>query len=107
MGGIETFQAWVKKPRNFSKVDIVSVEELLPLKGMVKDALTIGQKEMPDCRGIKCIRFEPHLIYDLGARAAAELPPRAERQADSDIDSTPRDQWVLLPNHRIVLLTWI
>jgi chromosome segregation ATPase len=42
MGGIETFRAWVKKPRNFSKVDTVSVEELLPLKGMAEDALTIG-----------------------------------------------------------------
>jgi hypothetical protein len=79
MGGIETFRAWVKKLRNFSKVDTVSIEELLPLKGMAKDALTIGQKEMPNCRGIKRIRFEPYLIYDPGARAVAKLPPRAER----------------------------
>ena len=30
MGGIKTFRAWVRKPKNFSKVDTISVGELLP-----------------------------------------------------------------------------
>ena len=87
MGGIKTFRAWVKKPKNFSKVDKVSVEELLPLKGIAKDALSIGQEEMPDCKGIKRMGFEPYLIYDPEAQAAAELSPRIECQADSNVDS--------------------
>jgi hypothetical protein len=69
------------------KVDTISVEELLPLKGITEDALAIGQEEMPDCRGIKRMGFVPHLVYDPEARAVAKLPPRAEHQADSDIDS--------------------
>jgi hypothetical protein len=88
MGGIETFWAWVKKPENYLKVDTVSIEALLPLKGIAEDALAIGQEEMPDCRGIKRMGFEPHLLYDPEARAAARLSPRAERQVDSDVDST-------------------
>jgi hypothetical protein len=87
MGGIETFQAFVRKPENFLKEDTVYVEELLPLKGIAEDALAIGQEEMPDCRGIKHMGFEPHLLYDPEARAAARLSPRVERQADSDVDS--------------------
>ena len=88
MGGIETFWAWVKKPENFSKVDKVFVEELLPLKGIAEDALSIEQEEMPNCKGIKRMGFKPHLIYDLEAQAVAWLSPRIERQADSDVDST-------------------
>jgi hypothetical protein len=61
--GIETFRAWVRKPRNFSKVETVSGEALLPSKDIVEDAQTIGQEEMPDCRGIKYTRFKPYLIY--------------------------------------------
>jgi hypothetical protein len=69
-------------------VDKVSVEELLPLKGIAEDALSIGQEEMPDCKGIKCMGFDPHLIYDSEAQAVAQLSPRAEHQANSDVDST-------------------
>jgi hypothetical protein len=84
-------------------VDTVSVEELLPLKGIAEDALAIRQEEMPDCRGIKRMGFEPHLIYNPEAQAAVELPLRAERQADSDIDSTgsvgsSAESWDHVPN---------
>ena len=88
MGGIETFRAWVKKPGNLSMVDKVSIEELLPLKGIAEDALSIGQDEMPDCKGFKHMGFESHLIYDPEAQAAAELSPWIERQAYLDVDST-------------------
>jgi hypothetical protein len=84
---LKPFEAWVRKPGNFLKVDTVYVEELLPLKGIAEDALAIGQEEMPDCRGIKHMGFEPHLLYDPEARAAARLSPRVERQADLDVDS--------------------
>ena len=59
----------------------------MPLKGIAEDALSIGQEEMPNCRGIKRMGFELHLIYDPEARATAEFSPRVECQADSDIDS--------------------
>jgi hypothetical protein len=42
---------------------------------------------MPDSRGNKRMGFEPYLLYDPEVRAAARLSPRAERQADLDIDS--------------------
>jgi hypothetical protein len=88
IGGIETLRVWVQKPGNFSRVDKVAVKELLPPKRIVEDVLLIGQKEMPDCRGIRCMGFDPHLIYNSKARAAAGLSPRAERRVDSDVDST-------------------
>jgi hypothetical protein len=64
MEGIETLPTWVQKPENFPKVDKVAVEELLPPKGVVDNLLSIGQEEMPDCRGIKHMGFDPHLLYD-------------------------------------------
>jgi hypothetical protein len=88
LGGIETFQAWVRKPINFSKVETVSIEELLPSKGLVDDAQTIGQEEMPNYKGIKYMGFKPHLINDPKAQAEAKLPPKVECKEDSDIDST-------------------
>jgi hypothetical protein len=88
IGGIETLWAWVRKPENYLKVDTVSVEQLLPLKGIAEDALAIGQEEMPDCRGSKCMGLEPHLLYDPDARVAVRLPPRIERHVHSGVDST-------------------
>jgi hypothetical protein len=88
MEGIETLRAWVQKPGNFPRVDKVAIEELLPLKRIVENMLSIGQEEMPDCRGIRRMGFDPHLIYNHEARAAAKLSPRIERRVDSDIDST-------------------
>ena len=41
MGGIETFWAWVRKIGNFSKVETIYAEELLPLKDFTEDAQTI------------------------------------------------------------------
>lgn len=35
--GIETFQAWVRKLENFSMVETILVEELLPLKEIAED----------------------------------------------------------------------
>jgi hypothetical protein len=52
MEGIETLRAWVQKPNNFSRVDKVAVEELLPPKRVAENVLFIRQKEIPDCRGI-------------------------------------------------------
>jgi hypothetical protein len=40
-------------------VDAVSVEELLPPNRIVENMLLIGQEEMPDCRGIKDMGFNP------------------------------------------------
>jgi hypothetical protein len=88
MEGIETLRAWVQKPGNFSRVDKVALEELLPPKRIVENMLFIRQEEMPDCRGTRCMGFDPHLIYNHEARAAAKLSPRIECQVDSDIDST-------------------
>jgi hypothetical protein len=88
MGGIETLRAWIRKLGNFSKVETISAKELLPLKGIVEDEESIGQKEMLDCRGIKHMGFQPHLIYDPEARAKTKLSPRAKHQVDLDIDST-------------------
>ena len=103
MRGIETFRAWVRKPGNFSKVSTISIEELLPLKGIAEDAETIGQKKMPDCRGIKHMGFEPYLIYNLEARAEVKLPPRVEHPVDLDIESTGSmgssvESWDCVPN---------
>jgi hypothetical protein len=83
-------------------VDTISTEEL-PLRGIAEDMLTIGQKEMPDCKGIKRMGFELHLIYDPEAQAATELPPRAEHQVDSDINSmgsvgSSIESWDRVPN---------
>ena len=88
LGGIETFRAWVRKPKNFSKVETIYAKELLPSKEIAKDAQTIEEEEMLDCRGIKYVGFKPHLIYNPKARAEPKLPPRAKRKADSDVDST-------------------
>ena len=86
--GIETFRAWVRKPRNFSKVETISTEELLPFKGIAKDVQTIGQEEMPDCKGIKYMGFKPHMIFGPKAWVEAKLPPKAKRKEDSNINST-------------------
>jgi hypothetical protein len=64
MGGIETLRAWVQKPSSFSRVDKVAVEELLPPKRIDEDALFIRHEEMPDCRGIRRMGFDLHLIYN-------------------------------------------
>jgi hypothetical protein len=65
---------------------------------VVLNVLSISQEEMPDCRGIRRIRFKPHLVYSLEAQSQARLPPRAECQEDSDVDSTklvnsPTESW--------------
>jgi hypothetical protein len=88
MEGIETLWAWVQKPDNFSRVDKVAVEELLPPKRVAENVLFIRQEEIPDCRGIRRMGFDPHLIYNPKARAAVKLSPRVECQVDSDVDST-------------------
>ena len=41
LGGIETIQAWVRKPKNFSKVETISAEELLPSNEITEDAQII------------------------------------------------------------------
>jgi hypothetical protein len=87
MEGIETLQAWVQKPGNFPRVDKVAVEELLPPKSIVENMLFIGQEEMPDCRGIKHMGFDPHLLYNREARATVKISPGKERRGDSDTDS--------------------
>jgi hypothetical protein len=68
-------------------VDKVVVEELLPPKRIVENMLFIGQEEMLDCRGIKHMGFDPHLLYNREARVAAKISLRVERQVDSDTDS--------------------
>jgi hypothetical protein len=87
MEGIETLRTWVQKPENFPKVDKVAIEELLPLKGVVDNLLSIEQEEMPDCRGIKHMGFDPYLLYDCEIRAATKVSPRVECRADPDTDS--------------------
>jgi hypothetical protein len=86
--GFKTFQEWVKKPGNFSKVETITPEDILSSKEIALEAQAIGQEEMLDCRGIKYIGFKPHLIYYPKARAEAKLPPIAKCKEDSDIDST-------------------
>jgi hypothetical protein len=60
----------------------VSVEELLPPNRIVENMLLIGQKEMPDCRGIKDMGFDPHLLYNREASAKAKISHGGERQGD-------------------------
>jgi hypothetical protein len=103
MEGRETLRAWVQKLGNFPRMDKVAVEELLPLKRIVENMLFIGQEEMPDCRGIKHMGFDPHLIYNREARVAAKLSPRVERRVDSDTDSiglvnSSTESWDNLPD---------
>jgi hypothetical protein len=88
MEGIEFLRAWVQKPGNFPKVDKVSVEELLPPNRIVENMLLIGQEEMPDCRGIKDMGFDPHFLYNREAQAKAKISHEGERQGDSEADST-------------------
>jgi hypothetical protein len=73
MEGIESLWSWVQKPGNFPKVDAVSVEELLPSNKIVENVLLIGQEEMPDCRGIKDMGFDPHLLYNREASALVKI----------------------------------
>jgi hypothetical protein len=88
MEGIESLRSWVQKPGNFPKVDAVSVEELLPPNRIVENMLLIGQEEMPDCRGIKDMGFDPHLLYNREATASAKISHERERQGDSQADSS-------------------
>jgi hypothetical protein len=55
LGGFETFREWVKKPENFLQVDTISPKDVAPLKRVITNVVSVGQKEMPDCRGIKCM----------------------------------------------------
>jgi hypothetical protein len=80
--------AWVQKPGNFPKVGAVSVEELLPSNEIVENMLLIGQEEMPDCRGIKDMGFDPHLLYNRDASTSAKASCEEERQGDSPADSS-------------------
>jgi hypothetical protein len=88
IGGFETLKDWVKKPGNFLKIDSISPKDVAPLKKAISNVSCIGQREMPNCRGIKCMGFRPHLIYDLEARSRAQLPPRVDHLEESDVDST-------------------
>jgi hypothetical protein len=88
MEGIESLRSWVQKPGNFPKVDAVSVEELLPPNRIVENMLLIGQEEMPDCRGIKDMGFDPHLLYNREVIASAKISHKGERQGDSQADSS-------------------
>jgi hypothetical protein len=88
IGGFESFREWFKKPGNFLKVETVAPEDITPFKKAVLNVLSIDQEEMPDCRGIKCMGFKPHLVYRPKAWSQARLPHRAECQEDSDVDST-------------------
>ena len=76
MEGIESLRSWVQKLGNFPKVDAASVEELLPSNKIVENMLLIGQKEMPDCRGIKDMGFDPHLLYNREPSALVEQNTR-------------------------------
>jgi hypothetical protein len=60
----------------------------VPLKKAISSVSSVGQREMSDYRGIKCMGFRPHLLYDSDARFQAQLPPRVDRQEGSDVDST-------------------
>jgi hypothetical protein len=86
--GFETLRDWVRKPGNFLKIDTISLRDVAPLKEVISNVSSIGQREMPDCRGIKRMGFRPHLIYDSKARFRAQLPPRIDRPEESDVDST-------------------
>jgi hypothetical protein len=88
MEGIESLRSWVQKPGNFPKVDAVSVEELLPSNKIVENMLLIGQEKMPDCRGIKDMGFNPHLLYNREASTSAKVSCEKERQGDSQADSS-------------------
>jgi hypothetical protein len=82
MEDIESLRSWVQKPGNFPKVGAVSVEELLPSNEIVENLLLIGQEEMPDCRGIKEMGFDPHLLYNREALALAKSSCETEHQGD-------------------------
>jgi hypothetical protein len=102
MEGIESLRSWVQKPGNFPKVGAVSVEELLPSNEIVENMLLIGQEEMPDCRGIKDMGFDPHLLYNHDASTSAKASREEGRQEDSPADSSGSvnssiDSW---DNHR-------
>jgi hypothetical protein len=88
MEGIESLRSWVQKPGNFPKVDAVSVEELLPPNRIVENMLLIGQEEMPDCRGIKDMGSDPHLLYNFEVTASAKISHEGERQGDSRANSS-------------------
>jgi hypothetical protein len=88
MEGIESLRSWVQKPGNFPKVDAVSVEELLPSNEIVENMLLIGQEEMPDCRGIKDMGFEPHPLYDREASTSTKAFGKEDPQGDSPVDSS-------------------
>jgi hypothetical protein len=88
MEGIESLRSWVQKPGNFPKVGAVSVEELLPTNKIVENLLLIGQEEMPDCRGIKEMGFDPHLLYNREALALVKSSCETEHQGDSQADSS-------------------
>jgi hypothetical protein len=88
MEGIESLRSWVQKPGNFPKVDAVSVEELLPSNEIVENMLLIGQEEMPDCRGIKDMGFDPHPLYDREASTSARAFGGEDHQGDSPADSS-------------------
>jgi hypothetical protein len=87
MEGIESLRSWVQKLGNFPKVDAVSVEELFPSNKIVENMLLIGHAEMPDCRGIKDMGFDPHLLYNRETSAEAKISHEGERQEDSQADS--------------------
>jgi hypothetical protein len=88
MEDIESLRSWVQKSGNFPKVDAVSVEELLPSNEIVENMLLIGQEEMPDCRGIKDMGFDPYLLYNREASTSAKASCEKECQGDSPADSS-------------------
>jgi hypothetical protein len=65
----------------------VAVEDLLSPKGVIDTLLSIRQEEMPDCRGIKHMGFDPHHVYDHEVQTTTRASPRVEHQTDMDTDS--------------------
>jgi hypothetical protein len=87
VGGFETLRDWVKKPENIPRIDTILPRDIAPLKQAISKVSSIGQKEMPDCRGIKRMGFRPHLIYDPETRSRAQLPPKVDHPEESNVDS--------------------
>jgi hypothetical protein len=89
------FQRMGQKAGKFSQSRYHFPQRCCPLKKVISNVSSIGQREIPDYRGIKCMGFRPHLIYDSEARFQAQLPRGL---------IVPTNRMLILHNQSILLL---
>ncbi|XP_059459492.1 uncharacterized protein LOC132189035 [Corylus avellana] len=85
--GFETFRDWVKNPSNLINLYTVNAEDVPPAEQAIEEVASIGQKEMPDCKGITFFGYNPFARSEVVGHPEAKEHLEPEEHSD-DNDSS-------------------